>query len=84
MAYTDLDQRSLSVHSYLTEVTLLQNQEEIELLAKKWMEISESKIYLIFKIYYKLYLIEKNALLEVTWNTVKEICHIVSSLKDYG
>ena len=36
MVYTELDQRSVSVHSYLTQVTVLQNLEELELLEKKW------------------------------------------------
>lgn len=37
MTCTDLDQRSVSVHSYLTQVTVLQNLEELELLEKnKW------------------------------------------------
>lgn len=54
MTCTDLDQRSVSVHSYLTQVIVLQNLEELELLEKNQMEISESKIYLIFKIYYNL------------------------------
>lgn len=40
---------------------------------KKWMEISETKIYVIFKIYYNLYLVEKNTLLEVIWVIVEEI-----------
>lgn len=42
-------------------------------VGKKQMEISESKIYLIFKIYYKLHLVEKNTLLEVNWIIVEEI-----------
>lgn len=42
-------------------------------VGKKWMEIWESKIYLKFKIYYNLYLVEKNTLLEVIWITVEEI-----------
>lgn len=65
MTCTDLDQRSVSVHSYLTQVIVLQNLEELELLEKNQMEISESKIYLIFKIYYNLHLVEKNTLLKV-------------------
>lgn len=44
MAYTDLDQRSASVHSYLTQVTVLKNLEELELLEKMNGNIREENL----------------------------------------
>lgn len=43
MAYADLDQRSVSVHSYLTQVTALQNLEDLELLGKNEWKYERAK-----------------------------------------
>lgn len=49
MAYTDLYQRSVSVHSYFTQVTLLQTLAELELLEKNEWKYQRAKSTLSLK-----------------------------------